>query len=82
MADDLPQVGLPEQGKQTSPIVKSPPPATKRDEGEEPGQSTGIGECMYNGNSYSSGATVCSAGSVLQCSMGSWFDTGRKCTKD
>ena len=65
---DLPQVGLPEDGKETSPILETPP---------SPGAEDGRTLCYFNGAAYSPGAEVCSGGRRLHCySSGNWGVVG------
>ena len=63
----IPEVGLPEPGKQTSPIT---------DESSDPGGSSRA-LCYFNGAAYSTGAYVCSGGRRLVCfSNGNWGNAG------
>ena len=62
--NDLPQVGLPEAGTQTSPIGEAPPAG---------GTDATRELCYFNGVAYSPGAQVCSGGRRMQCySNGTW----------
>ncbi len=39
-------------------------------------------ECVYNGNTFSHGSTVCSNGSELVCNNGNWEPTGKSCNAE
>lgn len=65
---ELAQVGLPEEGKKTSPILDTPP-------AEDASEMREL--CYFNGVAYSSGAQICSGGRRMQCySNGSWSVIG------
>lgn len=64
----IPEVGLPEEGKQTSPIVEVAEAAPEGNAREL---------CYFNGTAYSPGAQLCSSGRRLQCfSDGKWYSQG------
>lgn len=38
--------------------------------------------CVYKGQEYSHGATLCSGGELLKCDDGQWVNTGQSCTNN
>jgi hypothetical protein len=67
---DIPQVGVPVDGKQTSDIVK---------EQVADGDATKA-TCWFNGAQLSQGAAVCSGGRMLYCQgNGSWYASSQNC---
>jgi len=67
--NEYPQVGEPRVGQKTSTIAEpeEAPPA--------PGSTVTV--CYFNGDPYSRGAVVCSAGRQLTCGNdGRWYLTG------
>lgn len=45
-------------------------------------EETQAKSCIFNGNTYSHGATVCSNKSELICNDGSWEPTGKQCDQE
>jgi hypothetical protein len=67
MAEETPNVEAQDPGKQNSPIELSPYAV----------ESTPLeGECVWNGQVYSSGAFICSPSGRLMCNKGSWWPEG------
>jgi hypothetical protein len=67
--NEYPQVGEPRVGQKTSTIAEP--------EEAPPAPSSTVTVCYFNGDPYSRGAVVCSAGRQLTCGNdGRWYLTG------
>ena len=69
--ENIPQVGEPEAGEQTSQII---------DEGKDDNSTPVVAGaiCWFNGKQYGQGAQICSAGTKLFCNVnGNWQPMGK-----